>query len=515
MSVLLDALKKAGHQLAPHPAELAVRHPQFERQQTQPAIGQKKMPRHHLADQPPPSSAALSSHWQQIAQRGAAYAQASQLLQQRLDSVQKKIGRTQHNIQRHQQYLEQKETPSVPLIATPAPSSAAIDQLFKHHADRMTWRWPENPTLLSAVCLVGLCGLVGILWQKDLQQLLATASLTTAQQSPTAEQSPTAQQSPAAPQTRALEQTQLEQPPLVQAQLEQAQLEQSPSLAISTPIQTTQTAVIPETQTIPDSIDDIRDPTFADTQKPDDVPIIFVEPRIPPPMTVRKSRKNLPDAEDSPSSRATTTTSSTSSMNLMSDKQNLLTETQTAWSQHNKPAAAHSFKQYLKLIEQQPQSQQSQTLQASFRQLFDNGYFELALYLLQADLQQGPLPSVSIYHLFKLIPELPLETLAPVMLNLSQQHPSNSLLYFGLGNLYALHQDWHSAFAQFMLAIKHDSRNADAFFNAAISAEHLRKPAEAIDAYEQALKLAQQRAFSFPQTIAAERLAQLKQRLNK
>jgi hypothetical protein len=444
MSVLLNALKKAAAQQPPAVATPTLhQHPVSSLTLTPKNLPEKTLP------------------WERIAQRGVEVSNSSHLLQQRLDAMQKKVSRHQQQLADYHQLLAKIIPPiDIKKITADAPSNAAIAQLFSQQVDTPSWQPPKLFSLLSSICLIGLVGLAAVVWQKDWPDVLKDTAQST---------SPIAQTHT----SKIAESKPIEVQPTKQVQ--------STEIAIQPAVETAAT---------------IETPTI------DDVPIVFVEPRIQQqPMSIVKN--NAPIADPALPITAADTA------------EQFLQNTQTAWSQQNKRGAAQAFKQYRQAIEQQPAEQQASAMQAGFQQLYNNGYFELALYLLQTDLQQGPLPSISIYHLFKLIPELPLETLEPFFVSLSKQHPHNSLLYFGLGNLYAFHQNWQSALTQFMLATQHDPRNADAFFNAAITAEHLQKNAQALQAYEQALKLSHQRTYSFPSAIATERLALLKRQLNQ
>ncbi len=532
MSVLLNALKKAADQQPSLASANIIHSPSFNRNPSQTIA----------PDRSPPS---IAPHWQHIAERGAAWSHSSHLLKQRLNALQQKVKSHQQQLGEYRLALtqfsqtqfsnSQQPTPLTELPTKP-PSTGAIEQLFQRQAvSNSQWYWPETSTLLSTICLASLCGLVGIIWQKELQQLFTTPMLVN-QIAATPIAATSISTKPIETNNHNIIHKQ-ETTNRVAAEAITASNQNTDSLDIAKP--SAENNVMTDAKPLLNSEAELADsspeassmgniepdlasntlPTNLDLPNNDlpnnnDVPIIFVEPRIPPQMTITKSKRSLHEFSSNQEKLALFAENAITPGNTTM-RQQLLQDAQSAWGQQNKRAAAQSFKQYWHLVEQQPLTQQAPELQSSFQQLFNNGYFELAFYLLQADLQQGPLPSISIYHLFKLIPELPLETLEPFFVSLSKQHPDNSLLYFGLGNLYALHQYWQPALTQFTLATKYDPRNADAFFNAAISAEHLQKYHDAINAYQQALKLSRQKTFSFPQQIAIERLTMLKKRINE
>jgi Flp pilus assembly protein TadD len=80
---------------------------------------------------------------------------------------------------------------------------------------------------------------------------------------------------------------------------------------------------------------------------------------------------------------------------------------------------------------------------------------------------------------------------------MADEDPENALLHFALGNLYAAQSRWAEAQEAFFDAFRIESTNADYALNLAISLDHLGQAESALDYYNTALKLADERAAQF------------------
>jgi tetratricopeptide (TPR) repeat protein len=84
-----------------------------------------------------------------------------------------------------------------------------------------------------------------------------------------------------------------------------------------------------------------------------------------------------------------------------------------------------------------------------------------------------------------------------------------TVLYFTLGNQYALQGRWAEAQQAYFKAYAAEPDNADYAFNVAVSLDQLRQPKLALEYYRRALALAEKRSASFAQDMARTRVQQL------
>jgi Tfp pilus assembly protein PilF len=84
-----------------------------------------------------------------------------------------------------------------------------------------------------------------------------------------------------------------------------------------------------------------------------------------------------------------------------------------------------------------------------------------------------------------------------------------SVLHFTLGNQYARQGRWDEAHLAYAKADTADAGNPDYAFNLAVSLDHLRQPAAALEHYRRALDLARTRTAHFAPEAARERVQQL------
>ena len=84
-----------------------------------------------------------------------------------------------------------------------------------------------------------------------------------------------------------------------------------------------------------------------------------------------------------------------------------------------------------------------------------------------------------------------------------------NVLYFTLGNQYALQGRWAEAQQAYFKAFAADPENPDFAFNVAVSLDQLHQPRLALEYYQRALNLAQKRAASFDTEAARARAQQL------
>ena len=93
--------------------------------------------------------------------------------------------------------------------------------------------------------------------------------------------------------------------------------------------------------------------------------------------------------------------------------------------------------------------------------------------------------------------------------NLLASQPESAPLHFALGNQYAKQARWPEAQEAYFKAYSVNPENADYAFNLAVSLDQLRQRKPALQYYERALLLAEQRAASFNQTQARARVQEL------
>jgi tetratricopeptide (TPR) repeat protein len=87
--------------------------------------------------------------------------------------------------------------------------------------------------------------------------------------------------------------------------------------------------------------------------------------------------------------------------------------------------------------------------------------------------------------------------------------PEASVLYFTLGNQYAQQGRWPEAQQAYFKAFSADPENPDFAYNLAVSLDQVRQPKLALEYYRRAIALAQQRASSFDQALARNRVQEL------
>jgi tetratricopeptide (TPR) repeat protein len=84
-----------------------------------------------------------------------------------------------------------------------------------------------------------------------------------------------------------------------------------------------------------------------------------------------------------------------------------------------------------------------------------------------------------------------------------------NVLYFTLGNQYALQGRWADAQQAYFKAFSADPENPDFAFNVAVSLDQLHQSRLALEYYQRALTLAQKRSASFDTETARTRVQQL------
>jgi Tfp pilus assembly protein PilF len=93
--------------------------------------------------------------------------------------------------------------------------------------------------------------------------------------------------------------------------------------------------------------------------------------------------------------------------------------------------------------------------------------------------------------------------------NLLASDPDAQALYFTLGNQYAQQARWPEAQQAYFKAYTAEPENPDFAYNLAVSLDQLRQPKLALEYYRRALSLSQQRASSFDQALARNRVQEL------
>ena len=93
--------------------------------------------------------------------------------------------------------------------------------------------------------------------------------------------------------------------------------------------------------------------------------------------------------------------------------------------------------------------------------------------------------------------------------NLLASDPDAQVLYFTLGNQYAQQGRWQEAQQAYFKAYTAEPENPDFAYNLAVSLDQIRQPKPALEYYRRALSLAQQRASSFDQALARNRVQEL------
>ena len=87
--------------------------------------------------------------------------------------------------------------------------------------------------------------------------------------------------------------------------------------------------------------------------------------------------------------------------------------------------------------------------------------------------------------------------------------PGANVLHFTLGNQLAQQGRWGEAQQEYFKAFAAEPENADFAYNLAVSLDHLRQPKVALQYYQRAIALAEQRGASFDLAAARARAAQL------
>ncbi|MBX9848564.1 MAG: tetratricopeptide repeat protein [Rhodocyclaceae bacterium] len=89
------------------------------------------------------------------------------------------------------------------------------------------------------------------------------------------------------------------------------------------------------------------------------------------------------------------------------------------------------------------------------------------------------------------------------------EQPNVAALHLALGNLYAQDERWRDAQQSYFLALKNDSESPDAAYNLAVSLDQLRQDKLAIQYYNEALRLANNRPSNFNRAQIQARLKEL------
>ena len=92
--------------------------------------------------------------------------------------------------------------------------------------------------------------------------------------------------------------------------------------------------------------------------------------------------------------------------------------------------------------------------------------------------------------------------------SLIAQQPA-AYLYFGLGNVYAAHGRWNDAQGAYFDAQRLEPDSPDYAFNLAVALEHINQPRAALDYYQRAQKLMQNKSASFDVAQLKSRIQQL------
>jgi len=92
--------------------------------------------------------------------------------------------------------------------------------------------------------------------------------------------------------------------------------------------------------------------------------------------------------------------------------------------------------------------------------------------------------------------------------SLIAQQPA-AYLYFGLGNVYAAHGRWNEAQTAYFEAQRLEPDSPDYAFNLAVALEHINQPRAALDYYQRAQKLMQNKSASFDVAQLKSRIQQL------
>ena len=95
--------------------------------------------------------------------------------------------------------------------------------------------------------------------------------------------------------------------------------------------------------------------------------------------------------------------------------------------------------------------------------------------------------------------------------------PNAPYLHFGLGNIYAQQRQWASAQQAYFNAYHYDKQQQpDYAYNLAISLDHLGKPAQALNYYQQALQRSyQKKSYNFKRSQVQKRIQSLSKYANK
>ena len=181
---------------------------------------------------------------------------------------------------------------------------------------------------------------------------------------------------------------------------------------------------------------------------------------------------------------------------------------ETAWNAYNQGDLATARSNYLAMLRVDPMNRDALLGMAAV-EIRSNRPEQAAGYY-QSLLQANPRDTHAQAGLLALRAQLsdPIQTESRVK-SLLASDPDAQVLYFTLGNQYAHQGRWPEAQQAYFRAYTAEPENPDFAYNLAVSLDQVRQPKLALEYYRRALSQAQQRASSFDQALARNRIQEL------
>ncbi|MBS0336991.1 MAG: tetratricopeptide repeat protein [Proteobacteria bacterium] len=181
---------------------------------------------------------------------------------------------------------------------------------------------------------------------------------------------------------------------------------------------------------------------------------------------------------------------------------------EAAWRAYNQGDLQTAHSNYLEALREEPSNRDALLGMAALEVRANRP--ELAAPYYQKLLEANPRDPYAQAGLLALRGQVadPVQTESRVKTLLAND-PESSVLYFTLGNQYAQQGRWPEAQQAYFKAFSADPENPDFAYNLAVSLDQVRQPKLALEYYRRAIALAQQRASSFDQALARNRVQEL------
>ena len=181
---------------------------------------------------------------------------------------------------------------------------------------------------------------------------------------------------------------------------------------------------------------------------------------------------------------------------------------ETAWEAYNQGDLATARSNYLAMLRSEPMNRDALLGMAAVE--IRTNRLELAAGYYQSLLQANPRDTHAQAGLLSLRAQSGDAVQAESRVkNLLATDPDAQILHFTLGNQYAQQGRWPEAQQAYFKAYTAEPENPDFAYNLAVSLDQIRQQKLALEYYRRALSLAQQRASSFDQALARNRVQEL------